>query len=125
MRATIEGNWRALSGRPSIAFLVSCRSTNPWARLIVALLEPQAPDSFAAWGFFNAWFEQKEHLEPYVAEQIARQVLDAEPTLRATFDNKLASDATFRADPAARLEFLCRHHSSWDVKYNCYPILRA
>ena len=43
------------------------------ARLVMHLLEPQAPDSFAAWGFFNACFEQKEYMEPYVAEQIARE----------------------------------------------------
>ena len=41
----------------------------------MALLEPQAPDSLAAWGFFNSCFEQKEHIEPYVAEQIAHAML--------------------------------------------------
>ncbi len=63
----------------------SCRSTQPLARLVLALLEPQAPDSFAAWGFFNACFEQKEQIEPYVAEKIAREMLAADPALRAEF----------------------------------------
>jgi hypothetical protein len=34
--------------------------------------EPRAPDSFAAWGFFNAHFDQKEYMENYVAEEVMR-----------------------------------------------------
>jgi hypothetical protein len=89
------------------------------------LLEPQAPDSFAAWGFFNACFEKKEQLEPYVAEQIARELFTSNLKLREAFERRLKEDAAFRADPAARLEFFCRHHPSWDEQLNCYPIYRA
>jgi hypothetical protein len=93
--------------------------------LLVALLEPQAPDSYAAWGFFNACFEQKEQLEPYVAEQIAREIYAVDIKLREAFAAKLEADAKFRSNPAARLEFFCRHHASWDQELNTYPILRA
>ncbi|MGA2343099.1 MAG: M14 family zinc carboxypeptidase [Steroidobacteraceae bacterium] len=124
MRATLSGAWetlhREIAARPLFVPIAQ-----PLARLIVALLEPEAPDSFAAWGFFNACFEQKEHLEPYVAEQIARSVLAADPKLRHAFDARLAQDAAFRADPVARLEFFCRHHPSWDERLNCYPIYRV
>jgi len=75
-------------------------------------------------GFFNACFEQKEQLEPYVAEQIARELYSTDPALRESFHRKLDSDAAFRADPAARLEFFWRHHASWDDAFNCYPICR-
>ena len=54
----------------------------PLARLVVALFEPRAPDSFAAWGLFNACFEQKEHMEPYVAEQIAQKMFEQDPLAR-------------------------------------------
>jgi hypothetical protein len=123
MRAHIQGEWSALD-REVAAPALFVPMEQALSRLVVALLEPQAPDSFAAWGFFNACFEQKEHLEPYVAEQIARSVLAADPTLRKAFDARLTEDAAFRADPAARLEFLCRHHPSWDQQLNCYPIYR-
>jgi hypothetical protein len=63
-------------------------------------------------------------LEPYVAEQIAREIHAADAKLRAAFDRRLAQDPAFRADPAARLEFFCRHHASWDEQLNCYPIFR-
>jgi murein tripeptide amidase MpaA len=123
MRAGFVGSWRPLDRRiePPALFVPMAQAL---ARLLVALLEPQAPDSFAAWGFFNACFEQKEQLEPYVAEQIARELYSTDPKLRAAFERRLEDDAEFRADPAARLEFFCRQHSSWDEALNCYPICR-
>ncbi len=124
MRASIAGAWASCDLDIS-AFSLFVPIAQPLARLIAALLEPQAPDSFAAWGFFNACFEQKEQLEPYVAEQIARTLLASDPALRSAFEGKLDSDAEFRADPAARLEFFWRRHDSWDRNFNCYPICRT
>jgi hypothetical protein len=124
MRAEISGEWRRLA-RDIAAPALFVPLAQPLARLVVALLEPQAPDSFAAWGFFNACFEQKEQLEPYVAEQIARELYASDPKLREAFELKLRDDAAFRADPAQRLEFFCRHHPSWDEQLNCYPLYRA
>jgi murein tripeptide amidase MpaA len=124
MRAEIRGAWAA-TGRGIPANSLFVPIAQPLARLLVALLEPQAPDSYAAWGFFNACFEQKEQLEPYVAEQIAREIYASDLELREAFAAKLKDDAHFRADPAARLEFFCRHHASWDQELHTYPILRA
>ena len=90
----------------------------------MALLEPQAPDSLAAWGFFNGWFEQKEHTEPYVAEQIARDMLKSDPRLNQEFKLKLASDSAFAENPSARLGFFLQRHASRDERFNMYPILR-
>lgn len=61
MRSKLEGRWRSeiREIRPGGLFVPIAQSG---ARLIVALLEPQAPDSLAAWGFFNACFEQKEQM---------------------------------------------------------------
>jgi Zinc carboxypeptidase len=97
----------------------------PGARLVMHLLEPQAPDSFAAWGFFNACFEQKEYMEPYVADQIARTLLAQTPGLQEEFSRRLKDDAAFAANPRARLEFFLRRHSSWDSRMNLYPVFRV
>jgi len=125
MRATLAGEWQTAAALDLGAPALFVPIAQPLARLIVALLEPQAPDSFAAWGFFNACFEQKEQMEPYVAEQIAAGMLASDPQLAEAFARKLEDDAVFRADPAARLEFFCRQHASWDKAMNCYPIYRA
>jgi hypothetical protein len=124
MRAEIIGEWQKLALEVAAPALF-VPLAQPLARLVVALLEPQAPDSFAAWGFFNACFEQKEQLEPYVAEQIACDLYASDLKLREAFEFKLKDDAAFRADPARRLEFFCRHHPSWDEQLNCYPLYRA
>lgn len=97
----------------------------PKARLVMALLEPQAPDAFVAWGMFNAHFERKEYMEDYVAEAVAREMLARDPALKAEFERRLREDADFAKDPAARLEFFARRHPSWDARYNLYPVLRT
>lgn len=94
------------------------------ARLIIALLEPQAPDSLLAWGFFNARFERKEYMEDYVAEEVAREMLK-DPAVKAEFEAKLAADPAFAKSPSQRLEFFARKHSSWDAHYQVYPVLRT
>src|SRR6267378_624094 len=122
-RAALEGTWNVQALDISSGSLI-VPTAQRLARLFVALLEPQAPDSFAAWGFFNAHFEQKEHMEPYVAEQIAREMLGRDRELAKEFNERLSADSTFAGDPAARLEFFLRRHESWDERVNLYPIGR-
>lgn len=124
MRAQLAGAW---SGQPANieAGALFVPIAQPLARLITALFEPQAPDSFAAWGFFNACFEQKEQMEPYVAEQVAASMLAADAGLREEFNARLRSDPLFAQSPSDRLEFFLRRHTSWDERYNLYPVLRV
>src|SRR5882724_10017119 len=119
MRVQLEGTWspQAVNIEAGALFVPIAQ---PLARLVTALFEPQAPDSFAAWGFFNACFEQKEQMEPYVAEQVAAGML-ADAALRAEFNAKLQADAEFARSPGDRLEFFLRRHASWAVRYNFYP----
>jgi hypothetical protein len=124
MRASFEGNWARETHNIAVRALF-VPIAQPLARLVMALLEPRAPDSLAAWGFFNACFERKEHMEPYVAEQIAREMLEKHPQLHEEFSSRLAQDAAFAADPEARLEFFLSRHSSRDDRYNLYPVFRV
>jgi hypothetical protein len=124
MRAHLTGAWHEEMYAPQAGALF-VPSAQPLARLVVALFEPHAPDSFAAWGLFNACFEQKEHMEPYVAEQIAREMIEQDPRLAAEFRSKCEHDATFAASSVARLEFFLRRHASWDAHHNLYPVRRT
>jgi hypothetical protein len=56
------------------------------ARYAVETLEPQGHDSFFRWGFFNSVLEKKEAYSDYVFEDLAAQMLDEEPALRAAFE---------------------------------------
>jgi hypothetical protein len=122
--AKIEGAWgQEKRDIPAGSLLVPI--AQPKARLIMALLEPQHSDSYAAWGFFNNSFEPKEYMEPYVAEQVAKEMLASRPEVARAFRERLASDPEFAKDPDARLEFFYRLHPSWDERLNLYPVLRV
>lgn len=121
---TFEGEWKS-EPRDIAAGSLFVPIAQAKARLVVALLEPQAPDSYAAWGDFNSAFERKEYMESYVAEEVAAAMLKDDPAIATEFTQRLASDPAFAADPAARLDFFARRHASWDERYNLYPVLRV
>jgi Zinc carboxypeptidase len=120
---TINGSWKPET-RDFAKGALFVPIAQPKARLVMAILEPQAPDSLAGWGMFNGAFERKEYMEEYVAEEVARQQLAADPKLAAEFKQKLADDADFAHSPAARLEFFARRHPSWDERFGLYPVAR-
>lgn len=123
-RLTITGAWhdetRTLA--PGALWIPIAQ---PLARVIVGLCEPTAPDALVNWGIFNAAFEQKEYMEDYVAEQVARDMLAANPQLQTEFDAKLAADPAFAKSSEARLDFFRRKHPSWDERFNLLPIYRV
>ena len=120
----VIGAWRAET-RDIPAGSLFVPIAQPKARLVMALLEPQAPDSYVTWGFFNNAFEQKEFVETYVAEQMGRDMLEKDPALKAEFEQKLATNPEFAHDPKARLDFFYRRHASWDERVNLYPVYRV
>jgi hypothetical protein len=121
-RLTVEGTWKT-EARDVGAGALFVPIAQPKARLVMALLEPQAPDALAAWGEFNNFFEQKEYMEAYVAEEVAEAMLK-DPKVRAEFDAALKDEA-FAKDPFARLQFFAKRHGSWDERLNLYPVLRV
>jgi hypothetical protein len=90
----------------------------------MSMLEPEAPDSLVSWGFFDNAFEQKEYMEDYVTEAVAREMLARDPALEAEFERRLQEDQAFAADPKARLDFFYRRHPAWDDRYMVYPVYR-
>ena len=121
--AKVKGAWAPeLRPVPPGSLLVPIAQPN--AVLAMHVLEPEAPDSLVSWGEFNAFFEAKEYMESYVAEEVARDMLGRDPELKVAFEERLRSDPVFEKDPAARLEFFYRRHPSWDERRNLYPIYR-
>jgi hypothetical protein len=93
-------------------------------RVILGLLEPQSTDSFVAWGFFNAIFEQKEDAEAYILEDLAEKMLKENPELKTEFEQKIKTDPKFASDPLARLRFFYVRSPYWDTHKDAYPIVR-
>ena len=123
-RLTLEGSWKSET-RDVQRGALFVPIAQPKARLVMAMLEPQAPDSLLAWGMFNNAFERKEYMEEYVAEDVAREQMAADPALAADFKRRVESDPAFANNAHARLEFFARRHASWDERFNLYPVLRT
>jgi hypothetical protein len=120
-RAQVEGAWAVESrelGRGAIFVPIA----QPRARLILHLFEPSLPDSLLQWGHFNAAFERKEYIEPYVVEAAAREMLAADPGVRAAWEAALAANPAMSTDD--RLDWFARRHPSWDERVNLVPVYR-
>jgi hypothetical protein len=94
------------------------------SRVAIHLLEPDGPDSFVSWGFFNAIFEQKEDAEDYKLEKLARDMLSRDENLRREFEERLKTDPKFADNPEARLRFFYERSPYWDRQMNLYPVGR-
>jgi hypothetical protein len=123
-RLALQGEWRA-EARTLAKGSLFVPVGQAKARLVVALFEPQGPDSLLAWGAFNNAFERKEYMEDYVAEDVARAMMAADPALAARFKARIESDPAFAKSADARLEFFAQLHESWDDRYKLYPIVRT
>jgi hypothetical protein len=121
---TLAGAWAPEDARLEAGALF-VPIAQPKARLVMALLEPEAPDSLFAWGEFNNFLERKEYMEAYVAEDEARRMLAADPGLAGEFARKLRDEPDFAASPTARLDFFYRRHAAFDDRQNRYPVLRT
>ena len=94
------------------------------ANVAIHLLEPNSPDSFVYWGFFNAMFEQKEYGEGYVLEKLAREMLAKNPELKKEFEEKL-NDEKFAKSPPARLNFFYERSPYFiNQRVGFYPVGR-
>lgn len=123
-RLSLQGEWKPETRDiPAGSLFVPIAQAK--ARLAMGLLEPIAPDAYVEWGEFNNAFERKEYMEAYVAEDVAREMLAKDAKLKQEFELRLKNDLAFARDPQARLEFFARRHSSWDDRYNLYPVLRV
>ncbi|WP_295996573.1 M14 family zinc carboxypeptidase [Rugamonas sp.] len=96
----------------------------PNARYAVETLEPQGHDSFFRWGFFNSVLEKKEAYSDYVFEDLALEMLEAEPELRAAFEQWKAAHPALLSDQVQVLDFIFengkRHH---EPEWRRYPVL--
>lgn len=95
-----------------------------WAATLIHLLEPNGPDSFVYWGFFNSIFEQKEYGESYQIEKLAKEMLAKDPKLKAEFETRLKDEA-FAKSPRARLNFFYERSPYYlNQRVGIYPVGR-
>ncbi len=91
------------------------------SRIVIHLFEPKAPDSFLAWGFLNAVFEQKEYGETYVMEKLARQMLAGDTALASQFEKNIKNNPRYKGNQWEMLNWFYNHSPFRDQKMNIYP----
>lgn len=95
------------------------------ARFLVETLEPEAPDSYFAWNFFDGILQRKEYFSSYLFEETAQQILLENPVLKLEFETKKNSDPEFAKNPAAMLAYLYNKSAWSEPDFKIYPIARS
>jgi len=94
-------------------------------RYIVETLEPQAPDSWFAWNFFDGILMQKEYFSPYIFEDEAAEMLRNDPDLKAELEEKKNSDKKFAESAYAQLDFIYKKSKHYEPTHQRYPVMRV
>ena len=94
-------------------------------RYLLETLEPEAPDSFFNWNFFDTILQQKEGFSAYVWEDKAEQLLQADPKLQNQFNVKKSSDKDFSNNAYAQLSWLHKQSNNYEKAHMQYPIYRV
>lgn len=118
--ATFTPQWQQIELAPGS---VRVSTDQPLGALAVALLQPQAPDSFFSWGFFHGMFERTEYFETYAMIPWIEQQLAADPKLKQQFEQAVKADAKLQKDGQARLNWFYQRSPFYDQHYLKYPIL--
>jgi len=93
-------------------------------RYLIETLEPQAPDSFFNWNFFDTILQQKEGFSPYVWEDKAKTLLDSNEELKQKFEAKKQSDDNFAKSWYVQLDWLHKQSDNYEKAHLQYPIYR-
>jgi hypothetical protein len=93
-------------------------------RYLLETLEPQAPDSFFNWNFFDTILQQKEGFSPYVWEDQAKTLLAMDPKLQINFNLKKSYEPDFANNWYAQLDWLHKQSPNYEKAHLQYPIYR-
>ncbi|SOD19679.1 M14 family metallopeptidase [Pedobacter xixiisoli] len=93
-------------------------------RYIIETLEPQAPDSFFNWNFFDAILGQKEHFSSYIFEDTAAELLKKNPSLKQKLEEEKAKNPELIKSAYAQLEFIYKNSDYFEPTFMRYPVGR-
>ena len=103
---------------------VIIKTAQPSFRYIIETLEPQAPDSFFNWNFFDTILQQKEWFSPYVWEDLALKILNENPKLKDEFEEKKKNEKDFSDQWYYQLDWIHKQSKYYEKSHLQYPIYR-
>ena len=93
-------------------------------KYLLETLEPEAVDSYFNWNFFDPILQQKEYFSAYVFEDLAKEILDKDPKLKAEFEAKKTQDKAFTESGAWQLDWVYKHSPYYEKAHLQYPVYR-
>ena len=97
----------------------------PGIRYLMETLEPQGPDSFFNWNFFDTVLQRKEGFSPYVFEDVAIEMLQKDSLLRQEFETKKEAELNFANNWYAQLNWIFERSEHFEEAYLSYPVYRV
>ena len=104
-------------------YVISTNQTG--IRYLLETLEPQAPDSFFNWNFFDTILQRKEYFSPYVWEDKAKELLARNPKLQIDFNLKKSFNKDFANNWYAQLNWLHQQSVHYEKSHMQYPVFRV
>ncbi len=96
----------------------------PAIRYIIETLEPEAPDSFFAWNFFDGILMQKEYFSSYVFEETAEELLRNDPSLKKALEEEKSKNPDLEDNARAQLDFIYKRSPHYESTHRLYPVGR-
>lgn len=104
---------------------VLVKVNQPGMRYLIETMEPVAVDSFFNWNFFDSILQQKENFSPYVFEDLALEIFENNPELKAKFEKKRRTDSEFARNWYAQLDWIHKQSKHYEAAHLTYPIVRV
>ena len=93
-------------------------------KYLLETLEPETIDSYFNWNFFDTILQQKEGYSDYVFEDLAAQLLNENPILKADFEKEKSGDPKFAANAEAQLDWVYKNSVCYEKAHLQYPVYR-
>jgi len=98
--------------------------SNSSKRFLVEVLEPEAPDSYFDWNFFDAVLQQKEWYSAYVFEDEAAELLHTDIAIKQRYDSMMTT-TSFAENPQYQLYWIYQQSNRHEQSHMRYPVFRV
>lgn len=103
-------------------FLVAVNRRN--TRFIVEMLEPEAPDAYFAWNFFDNCLQQKEWFSDFAFDSTAVRLIKEDKALKEKYEAALKADTSLQNNHWEQLRLIHRLSPYFEPSYMRYPVYR-
>mgnify|MGYP000011431915 CR=1 FL=1 len=119
----VKSEKKKIGIRANEYFYVSCEQRAK--RLIVEMLEPEGPDSYFNWNFFDEILQQKEWFSAYVFDEEASHMLEND-SIHEAYKAFVAQNAELKDNAYLKLYYLYQHSDHYESdRHMTYPVFRV